>query len=97
MAHICMQVAWNEVSGIGVDTHVHRISNRLRWVKKETKNPEDTRKGLEDWLPLELWGEVNHLLVGFGQEICTPLRPKCDECINSDICPYAKSTKKGVK
>jgi endonuclease III len=37
--------------GIGVDTHVHRISNRLGWVKKTTKLPEDTRKALEDWLP----------------------------------------------
>lgn len=39
------------LTGIGVDTHVHRISNRLGWVKKTTKQPEDTRKALEDWLP----------------------------------------------
>jgi len=37
--------------GIGVDTHVHRISNRLGWTRKPTKQPEDTRKALEDWLP----------------------------------------------
>ena len=41
----------NLYTGIGVDTHVHRISNRLGWVKKTTKQPEDTRKALEDWLP----------------------------------------------
>lgn len=51
MAYLVMKCAWNEVLGIGVDTHVHRISNRLGWHKKSTKQPEDTRKSLEDWLP----------------------------------------------
>ena len=51
MAHICMHAAWHKMTGIGVDTHVHRISNRLGWVKKPTKTPEDTRKALESWLP----------------------------------------------
>ncbi|KMQ97303.1 endonuclease iii-like protein 1-like protein [Lasius niger] len=89
MAHICMQIAWGEVSGIGVDTHVHRICNRLEWVKKPTKTPELTRNELEDWLPKPLWSEINHLLVGFGQEICLPRFPKCSECLNKNICPYA--------
>ncbi|CAH0564282.1 unnamed protein product [Brassicogethes aeneus] len=86
MAHLCMKSAWGKVTGIGVDTHVHRISNRLGWV--DTKTPEETRKSLEDWLPLELWSEVNHLLVGFGQQICQPLRPQCPTCLNHEICPY---------
>lgn len=51
MAYLAMKCAWNQIVGIGVDTHVHRISNRLRWVKKPTKQPEDTRKELQDWLP----------------------------------------------
>ena len=51
MAHLVMDIAWGNVTGIAVDTHVHRISNRLGWVKKPTKDPEDTRKALEDWLP----------------------------------------------
>ena len=51
MAHLVMKSAWGVISGIGVDTHVHRIANRLKWLKKETKQPEDTRKGLEDWFP----------------------------------------------
>lgn len=55
MAHICMHAAWNVMTGIGVDTHVHRISNRLGWVKKPTKTPEDTRKALEAWLPRYLF------------------------------------------
>ncbi|XP_045771789.1 endonuclease III-like protein 1 isoform X2 [Maniola jurtina] len=94
MAHICMKVAWNKVTGIGVDTHVHRISNRIGWVKKPTNTPEETRKALETWLPLDLWGEVNHLLVGFGQTICLPIGPMCHECLNNDICP---SSDKGRK
>ena len=51
MAYICMSAAWNNTVGIGVDTHVHRISNRLGWTRSHTKLPEHTRKELEDWLP----------------------------------------------
>lgn len=91
MAHICMQVAWNEVTGIGVDTHVHRISNRLQWVPKPTKTPEKTRIALESWLPKDIWVEINYLLVGFGQEICLPQRPKCSECLNISTCPFANN------
>ncbi|XP_072931706.1 uncharacterized protein Nthl1 [Epargyreus clarus] len=98
MAHICMQVAWNKTTGIGVDTHVHRISNRIGWVKKPTPTPEDTRKALQSWLPFDLWSEVNHLMVGFGQTICQPVSPMCHECLNRDICPSSgmgcKSPKK---
>lgn len=91
MAYLVMKCAWNQVTGIGVDTHVHRISNRLGWVKKTTKQPEDTRKALEDWLPREFWTDINHLLVGFGQQTCLPVKPKCSECLNKDICPFGKS------
>ncbi|XP_071796644.1 endonuclease III-like protein 1 [Asterias amurensis] len=91
MAHIIMDIAWNQLTGIGVDTHVHRISNRLKWVKKPTSLPEETRKGLEEWLPRELWSEVNVLLVGFGQQTCLPVNPKCSECLSKNICPYGKS------
>ncbi|XP_058460900.1 endonuclease III-like protein 1 [Malaya genurostris] len=87
MAHLCMRSAWNVVTGIGVDTHVHRISNWLRWVPKETKTPEETRVALEKWLPFELWEEVNQLLVGFGQTTCTSSYPRCNECLNANICP----------
>lgn len=87
MAHLCMRSAWNVVTGIGVDTHVHRICNWLRWVPKETKSPEDTRLALEKWLPFELWQEVNQLLVGFGQTVCPATNPYCNECLNAAICP----------
>ncbi|KAL4648577.1 endonuclease III-like protein 1-like [Arapaima gigas] len=87
MAHLAMNIAWNRVSGIGVDTHVHRISNRLGWTRKQTKTPEGTRRDLEDWLPRELWSEINWLLVGFGQQVCEPLTPRCSECLNQLCCP----------
>ncbi|KAJ1527470.1 hypothetical protein ONE63_007443 [Megalurothrips usitatus] len=97
MAHLCMQSGWGIVTGIGVDTHVHRISNRIGWVPRPTKTPEETRKALEDWLPTDLWQEVNHLLVGFGQQICRPVGPHCGTCSNSKICPYAKSPTKSPR
>ncbi|XP_048408314.1 endonuclease III-like protein 1 isoform X1 [Stegostoma tigrinum] len=91
MAHLIMKIAWNKVSGISVDTHVHRIANRLKWLKKETKNPEESRLALEEWMPRELWSETNWLLVGFGQQMCLPVNPRCAVCLNRDICPTAKN------
>ncbi|CAH1794331.1 unnamed protein product [Owenia fusiformis] len=92
MAHIVMMVAWNKVTGIGVDIHVHRISNRLGWVKKPTKQPEETRVALEDWLPRDLWRETNGLLVGFGQQTCLPVNPKCITCLNNRLCPHGRAS-----
>lgn len=89
MAHLAMALAWGTVSGIAVDTHVHRIANRLGWTKRTTKSPEATRTALEEWLPRELWGELNGLLVGFGQQICLPVRPHCQTCLNRNLCPSA--------
>lgn len=94
MAHLVMNVAWNDVQGICVDTHVHRICNRLGWVFRagtgqKTSTPEETREALQKWLPKEEWVPLNPLLVGFGQMICTPLRPQCDICKVNTLCPSA--------
>ncbi|XP_017312786.1 endonuclease III-like protein 1 isoform X2 [Ictalurus punctatus] len=89
MAHLAMGIAWKRVSGIGVDTHVHRISNRLGWTRATTKNPEETRRALEEWLPRDLWREINWLLVGFGQQVCLPVSPLCAACLNQHTCPSA--------
>jgi len=94
MAHLVMSIAWKNTQGICVDTHVHRISNRLEWVfregtKQKTTTPEQTRMSLEKWLPKDEWEPINPLLVGFGQTICTPLRPKCDMCGINNLCPSA--------
>ncbi|ELU08655.1 hypothetical protein CAPTEDRAFT_25579, partial [Capitella teleta] len=95
MAHLVMKSAWGEISGIGVDTHVHRICNRLDWVK--TKQPEETRVELEEWLPRDLWVDINALLVGFGQTICRPVGPDCFSCLNKNICPVGKTQKSPKK
>ncbi|KAG7491422.1 hypothetical protein MATL_G00003410 [Megalops atlanticus] len=97
MAHLAMDIAWKQVSGIGVDTHVHRISNRLGWTRTETKTPEDTRQALEGWLPRELWSEINWLLVGFGQQVCLPVGPMCSLCLNQHCCPSAHRASPGKR
>ncbi|XP_044466632.1 endonuclease III homolog 1, chloroplastic isoform X2 [Mangifera indica] len=66
MAYLVMNVGWDNVQGICVDTHVHRICNRLGWVSKQGGKQ-----------------------VGFGQTICTPLRPRCEMCSINDLCPSA--------
>lgn len=65
MAHLALQSAWNITIGISVDTHVHRISERLGWTKK-AKTPGQTAEQLEAWLPHRYWHEINHTLVGHG-------------------------------
>src|ERR1041384_4183772 len=61
--------------GICVDTHVHRISNRLGYVR--TRSPEETEMALRAKLPRRFWIDYNDLLVGFGQKVCTPISPHC--------------------
>ena len=94
VAHLVMNIAWGLQEGIGVDTHVHRISQRLGWVDRECNTPEKTRVGLEAWLPREKWEMVNWLLVGFGQEICLPNNPQCGQCLNRNLCPTGLNWKK---
>ena len=67
-----------EKPAICVDTHVHRISNRLGLVR--TKNPEETEFALMEILPKKYWIEFNDLLVPFGQNLCKPVSPHCSVC-----------------
>lgn len=76
MAFLALQEAWGLNVGIGVDVHVHRLSNRLGWCR--TSKPEDTRLALQSWLPKELHGSINKTLVGFGQVVCVPVGPRCE-------------------
>ena len=73
------------IPAICVDTHVHRISNRLGLVR--TKNPEETEHALEKVLPRRLWIEINDLLVTFGQNVCQPVSPWCSTCPLAAHCP----------
>ena len=70
--------------GICVDTHVHRISNRLGYVK--TRTPEDTEMALRKKLPRRYWIGYNDLLVSFGQNVCTPISPHCSTCPVRPLC-----------
>lgn len=97
MAYLCLSAAWGRTEGIGVDVHVHRITNLWGWHK--TNTPEETRACLEAWLPQEKWHDINTLLVGFGQTVCLPVGRKCGECTLAErgLCKSAVVGKKVVK
>jgi len=67
-----------------IDTHCHRIPNRLGWIK--TKTPEQTEKELERILSLKYWNEFNAIFVQFGQTICKPISPFCSQCPVNKYC-----------
>ncbi|MGH7318168.1 MAG: endonuclease III domain-containing protein [Candidatus Rokuibacteriota bacterium] len=77
--------------GICVDTHVHRISNRLGFVR--TRNPAETELALRSTLPARFWLDYNDLLVAFGQNVCRPLSPQCSRCPVSALCPRVGVTR----
>ncbi|KAB8338845.1 hypothetical protein FH972_021789 [Carpinus fangiana] len=97
MAFLTMSAAWGRDEGIGVDVHVHRITNLWGWHK--TKNPEETRASLEAWLPKDKWHNINTLLVGLGQTYCPPVGRKCGECRLGveGLCPSAVIDRKQIK
>jgi len=70
---------------IPVDTHVHRIPNRLGWVK--TNKPEETEKELMKIIPPKYVMDFNAIFVQFGRDICQPVSPKCSECPVKEYCP----------
>lgn len=73
-----------DIPAICVDTHVHRISNRLGIIA--TKTPQETEKALMEILPPEYWVEYNRLLVMWGQNICVPISPFCSRCVLFPVC-----------
>lgn len=79
------------IPAICVDTHVHRISNRLGLVT--TKTPEQTEAALKVLLPEKHWSEYNKLMVMWGQNICVPISPKCSICPLLPLCPQVGVTK----
>jgi endonuclease III len=88
-ANIVVTLAFRQ-AGIAVDTHVHRISNRLGYVR--TKTPDDTEMALRKKLPKRYWIVFNDLLVAYGQNLCKPISPFCSKC---KIAVYCKRV--GVK
>ena len=82
-ANLVVTMGYNK-PGICVDTHVHRISNRLGYVR--TRSPEQTEMALRAKLPRRFWIDYNDLLVGFGQNVCTPISPHCSRCPVRALC-----------
>lgn len=72
------------IPAICVDVHVHRISNRLGWVK--TKTPDETEMELRKHLPKKYWLDINTILVTFGQNLCKPQKPMCNVCPIKEYC-----------
>ncbi len=87
-ANIVLYVSFG-IPALAVDTHVHRISNRLGWVK--TKIPEQTEKALCELLQPSLWGPINGSMVEFGKKVCKPVSPKCQNCFLKNDCKYFKN------
>ena len=84
-ANLTLIVAHRSARNICVDTHVHRIANRLGWV--ETRTPEKTELALYDAAPQRWWAAINLYLVTWGQNVCRPVYPLCNGCAVSDRCP----------
>ena len=82
----CVLVFAFELPAIPVDTHVHRISNRMGLV--DTKTPDETEIELSKIAPKELWIKLNDLMVQFGQNICKPTSPQCEACPVNYLCDY---------
>lgn len=82
-ANIVLAFAFSK-EALPIDTHCHRIPNRLGWIK--TKTAEQTEKELERILPRKYWREFNAIFVLFGRTICLPVSPLCSRCPVSEYC-----------
>jgi endonuclease-3 len=83
-ANIVMVYGHKKHGYLPIDTHCHRIPNRLGWIK--TKTPEETEQALKKILPSEYWDDFNDLFVTFGQTICVPISPFCSRCPVEQYC-----------
>jgi endonuclease-3 len=84
-ANLVLILGFKSARNICVDTHVHRISNRLGWVS--TAQPEETEQALYRATRPRWWPYINLYLVTWGQNVCRPVYPRCGDCAISDVCP----------
>lgn len=84
-ANLVLILGFRSLQNICVDTHVHRISNRLGWV--ETKLPDETEQALYRATDRRWWPYINLYLVTWGQNVCRPVYPRCGDCVIIDECP----------
>lgn len=89
-ANIVLAFAYGQAV-LPIDTHCHRIPNRLGWIK--TKTPEQTEKELEKILPRKYWNDFNAIFVQFGKDICQPISPWCSKCPVKKYCKRIGVTK----
>jgi endonuclease-3 len=92
-ANLVLILSHASKSNICVDTHVHRIANRLGWVR--TRTPDDTEQALYRVVPKRLWPSVNLRLVTWGQNVCRPVYPRCRACALDRTCPKIGVLKQG--
>ena len=92
-ANLVLIVALHSKENICVDTHVHRISNRLGWV--ETRTPEETEQALYKVAARRWWPLLNMYLVTWGQNVCKPIYPVCGRCAIGPLCPKIGVEKMG--
>jgi endonuclease III len=92
-ANLVLILAYGSRQNICVDTHVHRITNRLGWVRTET--PEKTEQALYASTDARWWPYLNLYLVTWGQNVCRPLYPRCGECVVGRLCPKVGVTRRG--
>ena len=84
-ANLVLILSHGSRDNICVDTHVHRIANRLGWVT--TRTPDETEQALYRAVPKAFWPKVNLYLVTWGQNVCRPIYPRCRACVVSRSCP----------
>ena len=90
-ANLVMILAFKGQDNICVDTHVHRISNRMGWVR--TREPQETEQALYRATDRRWWPLINLYLVTWGQNVCRPVYPRCQDCVLADLCPRKGVTK----
>lgn len=86
-ANVILGNAYGINEGITVDTHVGRLSRRLGLTRED--DPVKVERDLMELIPRESWATISHLLIFHGRQICVARRPRCEECVLSDICPSA--------
>jgi endonuclease-3 len=84
-ANLVLILGFRSGGNICVDTHVHRIANRLGWVR--TGHPEETERALYEATARKWWPYINLYLVTWGQNVCRPVYPRCGDCVIADACP----------
>ncbi len=92
-ANLVLILAFKSARNICVDTHVHRLSNRLGWV--DTRTPDETERALYGATAARWWPSINLYLVTWGQNVCRPVYPRCGACMIREFCPKIGVTRQG--